>query len=90
MDYFQPDTLCRVKKYHPDLMEGYCNAVNFLIDITYPLADKTFKDFIDTIELKEEIKDMKEKLLLKRKIFKQINIMFERIDFFGSSEFRTE
>ena len=71
--------------YHPDLREAYCNAVNFLIDVTYPLSDSIFKKYIDEEESKSDMGDVKEKLKAKRKIFKQINIMFERYDFFRSS-----
>jgi hypothetical protein len=78
------------RTYHPDLKEAYCNAVDFLVDICYPLADKPFQDFMDIEEKKEEEKDKKEKLKQKRKTFKQLNIMFERKGFFESSEFADE
>jgi hypothetical protein len=79
-----------LKKYHPDLMEGYCNAVNFLIDVVYPWADTKFQTYIEAIEKEDEPTEIKERLLLKRKIFKEINIMFERKHFFDSKEFGRE
>ena len=80
--------------YHPDVREAYCNAVDFLIDIVYPLGDKDFKKYLKEFEgfvdkitldnLKKEEKeiDIEKKLKLKRQTFRQINIMFETNDFF--------
>lgn len=76
--------------YIEDTREEYCNAINFLTDIVYPLSDKKFKEYIDTFKEKEDEADINKKVKQKRKIFQEINIMFERVGFFSSSEFRKE
>jgi hypothetical protein len=74
------------EQYHDDVREAYCNAVDFLIDVLYPLADDDFRKYIKTNEDvdKDSTLEIKEKLKLKRKIFKEINIMFDRVGLFGS------
>lgn len=87
--------------YRNDVRESYCNAVDFLIDITYPMSDKELKEYLNNFEgFKEKIKkddkveetkvlDIKDKLKLKRQTFRQINLMFERKNFWagtGSSD----
>lgn len=78
--------------YHDDVREAYCNAVDFLIDIIFPMGDTTLKKYLrdfenyeDTISKKdnhEEVKiDIGQKIKLKRQTFRQINIMFERNNF---------
>jgi len=81
--------------YHNDIREAYCNAVDFLIDIIYPMGDDTLKEYLKKFEgylevikketnksnnSEKEIK-IKEKLKLKRQTFRQINLMFERCNF---------
>jgi len=52
--------------YHEDIREAYCNAVDFLIDIVYPMGDKDLKDYLKKFEgfedkvTKEEDKKNKE------------------------------
>jgi hypothetical protein len=72
--------------YHEDVREAYCNAINFLIDILYPLGDKKFKDYLDTSEdIEKEETDINKKIKRKRITFKEINLMFERNNFWGST-----
>lgn len=71
------------EEYHEDKREAYCNSVNFLIDVIYPKGDKKLKEFIDKND--NEKGDVKERIKLKRNIFKEINKMFERTNFFNSS-----
>ena len=75
------------EEYHQDMREAYCNAVDFLVDIVYPNSDKIFKDFIDAEEKKQEsITEANEKQKNRRQIFKAINKMFDRNNYFKSSE----
>jgi len=88
--------------YHEDVREAYCNAVDFLIDLVYPLSDADMKKYLETfegckekiikydrkdkkqVEEPEEVDDdvkIKKKIKLKRQSFRQINIMFERNNF---------
>ncbi|MCK9545006.1 MAG: hypothetical protein M0R03_23570 [Novosphingobium sp.] len=75
--------------YHDDVREAYCNAVDFLIDIVYPMGDdilknylKDFEDFKENIikeDQKDEVKiEIGQKIKLKRQTFRQINLMFDR------------
>lgn len=74
------------EEYHPDLREAYCNAVDFLIDILYPNSDEIFQKYVDENEPVENKMDIKDKLLLKRKTFRVINIMFERTNYWSASD----
>lgn len=77
--------------YHDDVREAYCNAVDFLVDIVYPMGDDILKEYLQKYEnFKEEIEgeienepkmDINKKLKLKRQTFRQINLMFERTNF---------
>jgi len=79
--------------YHDDVREAYCNAIDFLIDLIYPMGDdelkkylKDFEEFEEKIvKLEQEKENSKEeikvKLKLKRQTFRQINLMFERTNF---------
>jgi len=83
------------EEYHEDKREAYCNAIDFLIDVIYPMGDKELKKFIDEFDRDfEEVVDDKErikkKLKLKRAIFKEINRMFERTNFWQSSDVSNE
>jgi hypothetical protein len=73
------------QEYHEDKRESYCNAIDFLIDIIYPCSDKELKETIDKEE-KKEITEIKEKLKQRRFIFKEINKMFERTNFWQQSD----
>lgn len=86
------------EEYHEDVREAYCNAIDFLVDVVYPKADDDFRKYIDTTEkIDEDIpndlndkdkksKYMKEKVKQHRKTFKQINIMFNRTNFFKNTD----
>lgn len=72
------------EEYHEDKRKAYCNAVNFLIDVIFPKGDNTLQDYIDDKDSEPE--DIDERLKIKRDIFRQINLMFERTNFFQGSE----
>ena len=84
--------------YHEDMRQAYCNAIDFLIDLIYPKSDKILKDYLKNFEgYKEQIKeekdllfneeeDIEKKLKRKRVTFQQINLMFERVNFWSSSD----
>lgn len=79
--------------YHEDVRQAYCNAVDFLVDVVYAKGDedlkkylKNYEGFKESIESKEDLEiksedDIKKKLNLKRQTFRQINLMFERLNF---------
>lgn len=73
--------------YHQDIREAYCNAIDFLIDVLYPSGDKDFKKYVDANEnIDKEEEDIKKRLIKKRKTFKEMNLMFDRINFWTSQE----
>jgi len=85
-----------IEKYYPDMREGYCNAVDFLLDLILPYGDEEFaKEYKEIKEgEEEEWKDATEKkikgdewmiikLKLRRNLFSKINIMLYRINFFS-------
>jgi hypothetical protein len=78
--------------YHDDVREAYCNAIDFLADIVYPMSDKKLKEYLNKYEgygselIKPEKKEIKEKLNLKRATFRQINLMFENNNFWKGTE----
>jgi len=87
------------EEYHVDLREAYCNAIDFLIDIVYPDSDEEFQTFINDFEKKEDtlfanLKTKDEltyqKLYLRRRIFKEMNKMFWRTDYFQRRSFYIE
>lgn len=69
---------------HEDTREAYCNAIEFLVDLVYPLGDSIFRLFIDKLD--EQPAELELRRQWSRKIFKQINIMFERVNFFKGEE----
>ena len=72
--------------YHEDKREAFCNAIDFLVDVLYPLSDDEFRKYVNENEDPDkEEQDIKKKLLKKRKTFKQINIMFDRINFWKNT-----
>ena len=38
------------KIYHEDVREAYCNSVDFLIDIIYPMGDDDLQNYLDAFE----------------------------------------
>jgi len=78
-----------METYHQDVREAYCNSVDFLVDVIYPFADKDteLKKYLDENEkIDIEQDDIKTKLKHKKKTFRQINMMFERINFWQGME----
>lgn len=78
------------EEYHEDKREAYSNAVDFIVDLVYPISDDAFRKIIDNEEIfdkQEKLSaDYKEKRLLSRKkIFRELNKMFERVEFFNTS-----
>ncbi len=50
------------KIYHEDVREAYCNAVDFLIDIVYPMGDSGLKEYLEDVEgFKDKITKSKDK-----------------------------
>lgn len=71
--------------YHEDIREVYCNAMDFLIDIIYPMGDDDLRTILQgDKEYKSD--EIKEKLIAKRKIFKEINKMFNRTNFWQGTD----
>lgn len=86
------------KKYNPDQRAVFCNAIDFLLWVVYPFADKGFKDkyalngkesnFVP--EKGETLSDWGIKINERKEIFIQIMLMFERCNFFDSQTGKTE
>jgi hypothetical protein len=55
-----------------------------LVDIIYPISDKPLKEYIDKNDV--DIEDVKAKLKSRRSMFKEINKMFDRTNFWQGSE----
>lgn len=90
-----------IETYHEDVREAYCNAVDFLIDVIYPMGDKNLKEYLtkyegyeekmtDKKEKEEEKLDIKDKIKKKRRTFRQINLMFENTNFWKGTESYSE
>lgn len=87
-----------MRRYRPDQRAAFSNAVDFLLWLVYPLSDDTFKNKYKPEDNKEEkTEDNKEekvnweKILKERKeIFREINLMFERTNFFDMKSGQTE
>lgn len=76
-----------IDEYIKDTRKSYCGAVDFIVDLVYPLSDKEFKALIDGEDAKN-YKDVEEELKSKRKLFREINKMFEREDFFTNKLYK--
>lgn len=76
------------RTYKTDQRAVFCNAVDFLLWIVFPMADSTFKDKYK--EVKDDKTDWEEKLKERKEIFKEINLMFERKSFFDTQQGKTE
>jgi hypothetical protein len=88
-----------VEEYIEDSRKAYINAISFLSDLVFPMGDKEFKEYVannDLIDVKYETDKEKAEetiytLLIKsRKLFREINKMFERTNFFSNSNSMTE
>lgn len=79
-----------LEKYHPDLKIGYCNAVDFLADLVTPWGDTDFKTFMkkNFYDKEDDIKTNDVKI--RKKIFREMNVMFEREGFFDENMARSE
>lgn len=77
-----------LEEYHEDLREAYCNAMDFLIDIIFPMGDAKLKDYLvkhESLSI-DYGDDVKLKLKGKRITFREINQMFERTNFWQGTE----
>ena len=92
------DGVAMVETYHPDTRLAYCNAVDFLLDLLMPKADKTFKQILETIRQSEaeEFKEHKDntetqdawvwtKLGLRKILFGELILLIDRIRLFDAS-----
>ena len=73
------------EEYKEDLRLAYCNSVDFIIDLVYPIGDEKLNKAVDNLEAKKVI-GPSEKLSEHRIIFREINKMFERENFFNRSQ----
>ena len=92
------DGVAIVETYNPDTRLAYTNAVDFLLDLLMPKADKHFKDVLDLLT-KEETKLFNEhkengksqgewvwiKLGLRRTLFGQLILLIDRVRLFEAS-----
>ena len=74
-----------MEEYHPDLREAYCNAIDFLAMVVYPDSDTFFKEYMDK-EFKKEDGEMKDKIKQRKEIFRHINLMFQRANYFKRAD----
>ena len=85
-----------VETYHPDTRMAYCNAVDFLLDLMMPYADKKFMEKLKVLNALEDGKFDKHqeekrtqddwvwvKLGLRRKLFGQIILLIDRAKLFS-------
>lgn len=79
-----------MKKYNPDMRAVFCNSVDFLSWIIYPTADDDFKKYIDKLEEPDDKKDWETKIEQRKETFRQINLMFERTNYFDTMSGKTE
>lgn len=70
-----------VEEYIKDTRKAYCGAVDFIIDLVFPSSDDGFKKKIEEFDAKE-YKDIEEEIKYKKNLFREINIMFDRVGFF--------
>lgn len=77
-----------MRVYHPDQRAVFCNSVDFLLWLVYPMSDDDFKKKYK--DWKEDKTEWEEKLEERKEIFKEINIMFNRVKFFDSMSGHTE
>ena len=71
------------EEYHEDKREAYCEAVSFIIDLVYATSDDEFRKKVDVVELKAP--SQPEKLKEYKILFREINKMFERTEYFDTS-----
>lgn len=79
------------KTYKVDQRAVFCNAVDFLLWIVFPMADSTFKDkYKEFKDVEADKQEWDKKLEVRKEIFKEINLMFERKNFFDTQQGKTE
>lgn len=80
------DGVVFVETYHDDKRQAYIQSVDFIVDLIYASSDQIFKDALqaheDNIIGKKEAKDI---LTEKKILFREINKLFERIEYFDTS-----
>lgn len=77
-----PGGIMFTEEYHEDVRACYCNAVDFLIDVLYPKGDKDFKKYVDDNENIDDKTPIEQKVINKRKTFREISKMLERTNYF--------
>lgn len=77
------------RTYQEDTRAVFCNSVDFLLWIVFPYADKEFKDKYSEFD-DDNDNNWEEKLKKRKAMFRDINLMFERLNFFDSQSGRTE
>lgn len=77
-----------MRTYHEDTRAAFCNAVDFLLWLVCPMADKDFKEKYS--EWKGEGKEWGEKIEERKQVFRKINEMFASMKFFDSMTGKTE
>ena len=97
------DGVSIIETYNPDGRLAYINAVDFLLDLLMPKADKKFKDALELMNEVEAEKfdDFKEdkqsqdawvwvKLGLRRTLFGQLILLVDRIRLFDATPTMTD
>jgi hypothetical protein len=75
------------KVWHEDVREAYCNAMDFLVYTIYPLGDDTLREKIDGEDLEKDWQnDIKGKVRSRRLLYKEINLMFDRTNFWQGTD----
>lgn len=94
------DGVVVIETYQPDTREAYCNAIDFLLDISLPFFNEAdMKDLLKLIEDDEkEYTKAKEsndplwtskKLVSRRKMFKELNKLYEFHNFWKGRDSTT-
>lgn len=78
-----------MRTYHEDNRAVFCNSVDFLLWIVLPYSDSDFKTKYKDFDEGEE-EDWDKKIKKRKKIFKEITLMFERTNFFDAMSGKTE
>ena len=80
-----------MKKYHQDQRSVFCNAVDFLLWIVTPMGDNEFKEkYLEFENTNTDKESIDARLKESQKIFRDINIMFNRTKFFDTMSGQTE
>lgn len=79
-----------MKTYHEDQRAVFCNAVDFLLWIVYPNSDEAFKEKYKDLKDDTDDKEWESKIKKRKEIFREINLMFNRTNYFDTMSGRTE